>query len=140
MHETISFPRYFRPPIAALVLGFVLSSLLIAVVSAGPTMTKGRIPNEAFGTDGTIDASLVPDFVAVYSRDGESIAGYVPKSYLVGSKRFTVVGSRPEMPEIPVVGDDLKSIVGRMVPGIGFVPAGVDAGSLRAIPVEVSAE
>ena len=54
-----------------------------------------------------------------------------PKS--VGSK-FVLIGGKetrvPDIPNIPVYSKDLKTVVGHMVMGIGFVPIGTDLSAL----------
>jgi len=83
-----------------------------------------------------IDAALVPDFVPVWGRDGTSVAGYIPKAYLLGSSMPTVTSSRPEGDIAPVYADDLTTLVGHMYPDRGFVPLGVDPNSIPTIPVQ----
>jgi hypothetical protein len=85
------------------------------------------------GLNGQVDASGVPDFIAVAGEDG-GIAGYVPKAYLF-PEPTTAVG-RPEEPEIPVYGEDLRTLIGHMVPGKGFVPLDVDPLTVPTIPVQ----
>ncbi len=67
------------------------------------------------GSNGEIDPSAVPDFVAVAGTEG--VAGYVAKD--------AVLGGAAEQ-SWPVYSDDLRTIVGHLVPGRGFVPMGVD--------------
>lgn len=90
--------------------------------------TKGRIPEEATPPDGgEINMALVPDFVSVWGGPtGETIAGYVPKDLLLNPR--SEVGGTPENPPqdvpMPVYGEDLTTLVGHMVAGVGFVPLG----------------
>lgn len=89
--------------------------------------TKGPIPpNAAPAEGGSINEALVPDFVSAWGQDGVTIAGYVPKRYLVGP--FGPVAGSPSNPPQdspePVYGEDLTTLVGYMVPGKGFVPLG----------------
>lgn len=126
-------------PSLALVGGFVLSIVMIAAASAEPA-NKGRIPDAAFLPNGELDARLVPDFVSAYDRDGVSIAGYVPKAYLLHTNLPSVSKELPRLPDIPVYGEDLETLVGHMVPGKGFVPLGVDPASIPDREVEVGAE
>jgi len=44
----------------------------------------------------------------------------------------------PSEPSWPVYGEDLRTVVGHMVPGKGFIPAGVDPATVSAIPVQVA--
>ena len=104
----------------------------ILVVEAIPWRqpTKGPIPADATPPEGgTPNDALVPDFVSAFGRDGVSIAGYIPKAYLVEG-RTPVPGtpSNPPQPEpLPVYGEDLATLVGHMVPGVGFVALGSTA-------------
>ena len=61
---------------------------------------------------------------SIAGRDA-GIAGYARKQDVLGS------GAAP----FPVFGDDLVTVVGQMVPGKGFIPAGVDPNSVPKIPV-----
>jgi len=86
--------------------------------------TKGRVPTNGSGTDGAIYQALWPDFIATYGQDGMTIAGYVPKSYLLHGAE-TVPGTPENPPQdapYPVYGEDLTTLVGYLVPGEGFVP------------------
>ena len=101
--------------------------------------TKGRIPdNAALAGSGLLNEALVPDFVAAWGRDGVTIAGYVPKRYLVGASGSAPgsPGNLPQGPGEPVYGEDLTTIVGYMVGGRGFVPLGVDPSSVPTFPVQ----
>jgi hypothetical protein len=87
--------------------------------------TKGRIPPDATPAGGgATNEALIPDFVSAYGQDGVTIAGYVPKQFLLRSTG--VVGGTPDNPPpdepMPVYGEDLTTLVGHMVPGEGFVP------------------
>jgi hypothetical protein len=85
------------------------------------------VPENATPPEGgeTNDA-LWPDFVSAYGRDGVTIAGYIPKRYLLGES--TVLPGSPSNPPQPqpepVYGEDLTTLVGHMVPGVGFVALG----------------
>jgi hypothetical protein len=116
--------------------GFMLSIMMIAAAAAEPA-NKGPIPDAGFLPSGELDARLVPDFVSVYGRDGVSIAGYVPKAYLLRTNMPSVSKEVPRLPDIPVYGEDLTSLVGHMVPDKGFVPLGVDPATIPSYDVEV---
>ena len=75
--------------------------------------TKGPVPTNGSGSSGETYDALWPDFISTYGRDGVSIAGYIPKEYLLP-------GSHDE--PMPVYGEDLKTLVGYQVAGEGFVP------------------
>lgn len=89
--------------------------------------TKGPIPDEASPPQGgPIYPALVPDFIPALARDGTTIAGYVPKVSLIES-RGVIPGTPsnpPQEPPEPVYAEDLTTLVGHMVPGVGFVPLG----------------
>ena len=74
--------------------------------------TKGPVPSGSASGGESYDG-LWPDFISTYGRDGVSIAGYIPKQYLLS-------GSHAE--PMPVYGEDLKTLVGYQVAGVGFVP------------------
>ena len=134
-------PAFIAVPVALLALGFVIVLTAVAVLALRPSAadpghpTKGPIPPAAYLANG-IDAALVPDFVPVWGRDGTTVAGYIPKAYLLGPTLPTVTSSRPEGDIAPVYADDLRSLVGHMYPDRGFVPLGVDPNSIPTIPVQ----
>jgi hypothetical protein len=134
-------PAFIAVPVVVLALGFLIVMTAIAVLAprssaAAPGHpTKGPIPQAAYLANG-IDAALVPDFVPVQGRDGTSVAGYIPKAYLLGSTMPTVTSSPPEGDIAPVYADDLTTLVGHMYPDRGFVPLGVDPNSIPTIPVQ----
>jgi hypothetical protein len=134
-------PAFIAVPVVAVALGFLIVMTAIAVLAPRPSAadpghpTKGPIPQAAYLANG-IDAALVPDFVPVQSRDGTSVAGYIPKAYLLGPSMPTVTSSRPEGDIAPVYADDLRTLVGHMYPDRGFVPLGVDPNSIPTIPVQ----
>ncbi|MET0390855.1 MAG: hypothetical protein ABW321_33085 [Polyangiales bacterium] len=72
-------------------------------------LTKGPIPDNAITDAGRYDENLIPDFVAVAGQ-GVEIVGYI---------RFC---ARRTGGAIPVYADDLKTVIGYMIPGTGFVP------------------
>ena len=73
-------------------------------------LTKGPIPSDAFNDAGMLDETRVPDFIPALDQESGEIAGYV---------RFCAIGTGGA---IPVYADDLKTVVGHMLPGRGFVP------------------
>ena len=78
------------------------------------------------GADGAIDPSMVPDFIAVAGDPGR--VGFARRENVLGS------GDAP----FPVYGEDLRTVVGTMVPGRGFVPIGVDPGTVPTFEVVVA--
>lgn len=109
---------------AAASLGLIVG---VGTILAGPS--RGPIPPEAFPRDGgVIDRSRVPDFIPALGPDGE-VVGWVSKDLAVPEADSAARDA------IPVYADDLKTIVGHMVRGHGFVPAGIDLRPLLdAIP------
>lgn len=78
----------------------------------------GRVPEPDGKTpDEIVDAS--PDFIAVLTQDGTDVAGFVEKTAMF----------RPNLSGTPldVVARDGETVVGKWVPGIGFVPLGEGA-------------
>jgi len=145
LHRTLRVghrvPAFIAVPVAVLAFGFLIVMTANAVLAprtsaAAPGHpTKGPIPQAAYLTTG-IDAALVPDFVPVWGRDGTSVAGYIPKAYLLGQTTPTGVSARPVADILPVYADDLTTLVGHMYPDRGFVPLGVDPNSIPTIPVQ----
>jgi hypothetical protein len=100
--------------------------------------TKGAVPSNAAPPEGgTTNVALVPDFVSALARDGLTIAGYIPKSYLFGGPTFRPgsPANPPQDPPMPVYGEDLITLVGYMVPGVGFVPLGTASPGGSALPI-----
>jgi hypothetical protein len=113
-------------------IALVLLAALVIGCDRAAVPTKGTMP------PGDVDwrnaASVAPDFIAVWDRDGVRIAGYVPRSYLFPAPTVVPIGA--EDPPMPVYAADLRTLVGHMVAGKGFVPVGVDPASIADIPVE----
>jgi hypothetical protein len=79
--------------------------------------------------DGHIDQSKVPDFISTFGRNGK-VVGYVPKAYLFPSVSATPsVGESPVGGVDPVYASDLRTLVGHIYPGVGYVPLGTDPSS-----------
>jgi hypothetical protein len=90
--------------------------------------TKGTVPSST--THGTFDTKKIPDFIATLDRNGK-LVGYIPRKYLFPS---------PDQPEkigdiAPVYAANLKTLVGHMYPGVGFVPLGKSVQSLPCNPI-----
>lgn len=102
-------------------LGVVIGLGIGLSVAGGATagtiyLTKGPLPTE----DGQIDAQRIPDFLSVVAG-GET--GYVPRAYIVPPSLNEPGG--PLLGTIaPVYGPDLKTLIGHMYPGVGFVRLG----------------
>ncbi len=107
-------------------------TLLVLSVAAGalawgcsPLASKGTMP--PLGPNGRIDESTAPDFVAVADR-GDGTAGYARRQDVL------TPGNGP----VTVYGDDLRTVVGHLVPDVGFVPLGTDPATLPTLEVSVA--
>ena len=101
-----------------------LFTTVLAIAGCSPFASKGTMPPP--GSDGQVDPSSAPDFIAV-TGPGADIAGYARKEDVL----------QPGTGPIPVYGEDLRTVIGQMIPGKGFVPRGVDPGTVPDIPVQV---
>jgi len=108
------------------VAGLVASAglLLTACTLLPVSGSKGTMPPP--GANGEIDPSAVPDFVAVAGNEG--VVGYVAKDAVLGGATDQTW---------PVYADDLRTVVGHMVEGRGFVPIGVDPAAVPTFEVRV---
>lgn len=95
--------------------GLRLVVLLMLVGGCVSTPSKGTMPPQA---DRQQNAVAMPDFIAVGGRNGE-IVGYVSKDYFLQERAGPGRGAADPW---PVYGDDLRTIVGYLVSGKGFVP------------------
>jgi hypothetical protein len=104
-----------------------MAAVVVAALLAGcsPAATKGTMP--PVDANGEVDPSTAPDFIAVAGQDA-GIAGYARKDDVL----------RVSDGAFPVYGDDLRTLVGHLVPGKGFVPVGVDWATVPTIAVEVA--
>ena len=128
----IQVPRITRGAMAALAVVAILTGVSISVVMAGGREpTSGPIPPEAV-ENGAFNKALIPDFIPALDRNGQ-IAGYVARD-------LAIPDGAPVNAPIPVYGDDLKTIVGYMHPGRGFVPLGVSVDSAPVIPATVGGD
>lgn len=118
-----------RKPIVWMALAAVLAAVALAACS--PLGSKGTMPPP--GPNGQVDASSAPDFISVAGRDG-SVVGYVRKELLLPAAG----AGGPGDGVWPVYGEDLSTVVGQMMPGKGFVPAGVDPATVPDIPVRTA--
>lgn len=127
-------------------LGFVVVMAFSLVVAAAATAaaagsvapSKGPIPEAAWSSSGELDMTLVPDYVSQLGPDGV-IVGYVSREAMIdpsGGARDAL--GRPIAATWPVYGEDLKTLVGYVVPDKGFVPVGVDPATVDSIPVTVA--
>jgi hypothetical protein len=103
-----------------------LAVLVVALVAAcAPFASKGTMPPP--GPNGAEDPSAMPDFIAVAGRD-TGIAGYARKEDVL----------TPADSPYPVYGEDLRTIVGHMVAGVGFVPLGTDPAAMPTFEVSAA--
>jgi hypothetical protein len=107
--------------------GTLSSEFLVVESIPWRQATKGPVPDDATAPEGGVtNGALWPDFVSTFARDGVTIAGYIPKRYLLEPPVMTPGNpSDPPQPEPqPVYAEDLTTLVGHMVPGVGFVALG----------------
>jgi hypothetical protein len=123
--------RRLRLAVIGTVVGMVV--LVGTAVAVDREMTKGRIPSGAFRSDGTVDPNQVPDFVPALGRDGE-VVGYVTRQDL------GLDDNTGEAQVMAVYGDDLSTVIGHMVAGVGYVPLGTDPASLPTFHIVTSAD
>jgi hypothetical protein len=89
--------------------------------------TVGPIPPSAFRPDGSIDRSQVPDFIPALDRKGD-IVGYVARDEVMPKEGLQPPGGLAPLDKPQTVySRDLKTVVGHMYPGRGFVPLGTDS-------------
>ena len=111
--------------------GLVVTGLALLLVACSPAGTKGTMPPA--GPNGDVDPSAAPDFIAVAGVDRD-IVGYVPKRFLFPQP--TTSAELPHEEPWPVYAEDLRTLIGHMVQGKGFVPLGVDPATVPDRPVE----
>jgi hypothetical protein len=107
-----------------LALALAVAATAVILAACSPFASKGTMPPP--GPNGEVDPSSAPDFIAV-AGPGPGVVGYARKEDVLGP------GDQP----FPVYGEDLRTIVGQMIAGKGFVPAGVDPRTVPEIPVVV---
>jgi hypothetical protein len=131
--RTTGAPTVARVHALAAASGPVRDDALVVEAIAWRQPTKGPIPEDATPPGGgTVNDALVPDFVSVWGSDGVTIAGYAPKRYLLEPSVGSGNPSNPPQSEpVPVYGEDLTTLVGHMVPGVGFVAMGSTAPPAR---------
>lgn len=106
----------------ALVAILGLTGISIASATDDDTPTVGTIPPDAFSDTGSLDADRVPEFVVTSGRDGEPVGFTAKKDLVVEEGRTSAQQDINE--RTPVYGDDLKTVVGHMYAGVGFVAIG----------------
>jgi hypothetical protein len=86
-----------------------------------PSLTAGTVPFPVQG--GSVNPKRIPDFIETVGRTGK-VVGYVPRAYLFPVARVNAPVSSKLGDVSPVYARDLKTLVGHMYPGVGFVPLG----------------
>lgn len=117
--------------LAALIVAAAVALIGVSSIMAGPS--RGPIPPDAVEPGGLTDQSKVPDFIPALDRSGDEV-GWVSKHLAVP------VDQSLDRTVIPVFGDDLKTVVGHMIAGRGFVPLGADPNSVDEFEVTTRAE
>jgi hypothetical protein len=113
--------------------GLALLVLVLAVAGCNPFATKGTVPPPPPG-GGLVDPQNYPDYIGAWNREGTAIAGYVPKACLFPG----TISGQGQAASCPVYAADLLTLVGHMVPDKGFVPLGVDPGTIPNIPARAA--
>lgn len=108
-----------------------ITLLMVLAAACSPVGTKGTMPSG--GPNGEVDVGAAPDFIAVAGQDRD-IVGYVPKQYLFPEP--TALAELPHDEAWPVYAEDLRTLIGHMVQGKGFVPLGVDPNTVPGRPVQ----
>lgn len=129
LQEVVSRPRRlffgrFRRAGVALGIGIGLS-LAGGAAAATLYLTKGPVPSP---TNGHIPSSKVPDFVSVDGHSG-TVVGYTPRTYVAPRP-----GHRLESGVAPVYASNLKTLIGHLYPGVGYVPLGTNPATLSCVP------
>jgi len=97
--------------------------------------SRGPVPINAV-VNGHIDLSRVPDFVSDISNG--RVVGYTPRADLFASaSNGEHLGVVVAPAAKPVYGSDLKTLVGHLYPGVGFVPTGTPPSSSACVPITV---
>lgn len=102
--------------------------VLISAVStdaSGPTKSPVQFPEDG----GPVDLRTVADFVPTLGRDGNRVGWTRKQDVFVTGERASTVES------VEVFADDLKTVVGHMYRGRGFVPIGEDPADTPKYPV-----
>lgn len=105
---------------------------VLVVVACSPVGTKGTMPPP--GPNGERDLSAAPDFIAVVAGDRDEV-GYVPKRFFF--REGMTSSELPRSDPWPVYAEDLRTLIGHMVQGKGFVPLGVNPATIPEFPVRV---
>lgn len=101
----------------------LVAILMVTVLGCAPTATRGTPPPP--GPDGQLDLAAAPDFIEV-AIDRPGMRGYVT--------RADYARLDPSGIGVNVVGDDLRTVIGSLIPGKGFIPVGADPALVSLIP------
>ena len=110
----------------------IMHVAVLVAVACSPVGSKGTMPPA--GPNGDVDPNAAPDFIAVAVGDRDGI-GYVRKEFLLPEP--TTSTELPHGDPWPVYADDLRTLIGHMIPGKGFVPVGVDPATIPDRPVQM---
>lgn len=105
-------------------------AIAVAGGAAAATLhpTKGPVPE----VHGTPDFAAAPDFISVSS--GGKVVGFVPRRYVIPQR-----AGAPSAPSVvaPVFGSNLKTVVGHLYPGVGYVALGTNPNSVECKTISV---
>ena len=115
--------------IARVVAAAAIVAASVAAGGCGASPTRGPIPDDARDANGQVDRSRAPDFIPALGHRGE-VVGYVSKHHALPDP------ADADLDAVPVFTEDLRTLVGHMVAGRGFVPLGSDPASVSGPPAE----
>ena len=102
---------------AAIIAGTAAGMSAASAGSKPAVPLKGPVPAAAFQQSG-VNTAIVPAWIPALDRSGNQV-GYVQRDLVMPQGNSAGVDRA-----VPVYADDLKTVVGRMVPGRGFVQKG----------------
>jgi hypothetical protein len=124
-------------------IGIVTAGMAVALQAGAETTNPAAPANTGpwgeVRPDGSVDISLVPDFILTEDRSGKTV-GYVAKADLYsqpvpGAEAVSPLNPPADAP-IPVYSlDDKATVVGHQYPAKGFVPLGTNSNDVPGIPV-----
>jgi hypothetical protein len=106
----------------------IVPMLIGGAAASAAYRTEGQLPVSA---SGVLDFRRTPDYVTVWSHG--RIVGFVPQAdlYATPGRRVPSAWTGP----LTVYGPNLRTIVGHLYSGIGFVPLGTSPQSEPCAPV-----
>ena len=99
-------------------------------VAIAADLTRGPVPT---GSNGTLNFKQAPDFISVVGSKGQ-VVGYVPRSDVAAGPANTAMPTTAIGKILPVFGPDLRTLVGHLYPGVGFVALGSSPASVSCPP------